>query len=289
MFSPQQTSTAMELLPLLCLLLSCSAGTSADQTEPEVIRMVVKEGSEAILPCSLGTTNIKGELFDWKKDEKKEVFLYDKGNHYNNGRVGQDERFKGRVFHFQEQLQFGNASIVIRNTKVTDSGSYTCDFPLPQRKRQSRIALVVDPILKDRSAENIPGASPKPYVKTLKTDDGMLLLCEVLGAFPKPTVEWQDSAGNKLPAEETQVSERGGSFYIILQTAVTRADNYRCVATQEEINHQIEANTYVEINGSPKESLTESATGWKVAVAVLSLVVVVAVVVIAVLCVRRTR
>lgn len=105
--------------------------------------MVVKEGSEAILPCSLGTTNIKGELFDWKKDEKKEVFLYDKGNHYNNGRVGQDELFKGRVFHFQEQLQFGNASIVIRNTKVTDSGSYTCDFPLPQRKRQSRIALVV--------------------------------------------------------------------------------------------------------------------------------------------------
>ncbi|XP_045931530.1 uncharacterized protein LOC123987038 [Micropterus dolomieu] len=92
------------------------------------------------------------------------------------------------------------------------------------------------------------GASPEPSVKILnQTQDVALLQCEVRGAFPKPTVEWQDSAGNKLPAEEPQVSETGGSFYITLQTTVMKTDHIRCVATQEEIKHHIYAETYVYI------------------------------------------
>ncbi|XP_045932008.1 uncharacterized protein LOC123987298 isoform X2 [Micropterus dolomieu] len=109
------------------------------------------------------------------------------------------------------------------------------------------------------------GAAPKPYVITLRqTKDWALLQCEVRGAFPKPTVEWQDSAGNKFPGEEPQVSERGGSFYITLQTTVMKTDRYRCVATQEEIKHQIYAETHVYIH--------ESSTGWIVAVVVLAVV-----------------
>ncbi|XP_038552507.1 butyrophilin-like protein 1 isoform X2 [Micropterus salmoides] len=98
------------------------------------------------------------------------------------------------------------------------------------------------------------GASPEPSVRTLyQTQDVALLQCEVQGASSKPTVEWQDSAGNKLPAKEPQVSERGGSFYIILQTTVKKTDRYRCVATQEEIRHQIYAQTYVFICGAAAE------------------------------------
>uniref|UniRef100_A0A3Q3S2W1 Ig-like domain-containing protein n=1 Tax=Mastacembelus armatus TaxID=205130 RepID=A0A3Q3S2W1_9TELE len=111
---------------------------------PDVIKMVVKEGDDAILSCSLSPReNIVQKLFDWKRDGQKEVFLYDAGVHYNNGRTGQDEQFRGRVSHFPDQLQFGDASIVIRNTKVTDSGNYTCDFPRPQPIRRGLIELVV--------------------------------------------------------------------------------------------------------------------------------------------------
>ncbi|XP_045932003.1 butyrophilin-like protein 1 isoform X2 [Micropterus dolomieu] len=252
MFSPQQTSTAMELLPLLCLLLTCSAGTSADQNGP----VIVKEESDAILPCSLSTKkDIESELFDWKKkgQKNKDVFLYNDKAFYGKGLSGQDEQFKGRVSHFPDELKYGNASIIIRNTKVTDSGDYTCEFPDLQQS-PVLIELVVDHILKDRSAENIPGAAAKPSVTTLdETKDWELLQCEVLGAFPKPTVEWQDSAGNKLPAEEPQVSERGGSYDITLNTTVTKTDRYRCVATQEEIKHQIYAEIYVLINGAAAE------------------------------------
>lgn len=84
-------------------------------------------------------------VFDWKKrgqkgEGQKEVFLYAAGVHYNNGRAGQDEQFKRRVFHFEEELKFGNASIKVHKTKMADSGNYTCTFP---NKQTSHITLVV--------------------------------------------------------------------------------------------------------------------------------------------------
>ncbi|XP_038552521.1 butyrophilin-like protein 1 isoform X2 [Micropterus salmoides] len=258
--------TTMKLLPLVCLCLLTRSGTTfADEHGSGVVRVVVKEGSDAILPCSLSTKeNAESKLFDWKKDGGKEVFFYVGGFHYNNGRPGQDQQFKGRISHFQDELKYGNASIIIRKTKVTDSGDYTCDFPLLQPRQILKIQLVVELTFRDRSGE-ITGASPEPSVKILnQTQDVALLQCDVQGASPKPTVEWQDSAGNKLPAEEPQVSERGGSFYIIFQTTVKKTDNYRCVATQEEIKHQIYAETYVFISEKLFEDTCSrgDVTGW---------------------------
>uniref|UniRef100_A0A4W6DX41 Ig-like domain-containing protein n=1 Tax=Lates calcarifer TaxID=8187 RepID=A0A4W6DX41_LATCA len=199
--------------------------------EPKIIG--VTEGSDVTLPCSLSSReDIQGKRFEWKKDGQ-EVFLYD-----GSPLSGQDLQFKGRVSYFKEELKNGNASITIRDTKRADNGIYTCDFPYLQPKRQTfHIQLVF-------------GAAPEPSVATLnQTIDWALLQCVVRGASPKPKVEWQDGSGNILPAEEPQVSERGGRYDIILQTTVTKTDRYRCVATQEEINHQVHSDTYVLMNG----------------------------------------
>ncbi|XP_070712420.1 V-set domain-containing T-cell activation inhibitor 1-like [Pempheris klunzingeri] len=214
----------------------------------EVTRVVVKEDGDALLPCSLSTEqNIQSELFDWKKDGRN-VFLYDAADEYNSGRSGQDVQFKGRVFHFQDQLKHGNASIIIRNTRVEDGGDYTCAFPRLQG-HVFHIKLVVAPILKNRP--EVPGAAPEPSVKTLdQTKDWSVLQCLVRGASPKPLLQWKDSAGNILPAKEPQFTERGGSYDVILQTTVTKTDHYHCVVTQEEISHQTEAETYVHISGA---------------------------------------
>ena len=92
--------------------------------------MVVEEDSDAVLPCLISTKeNITGKMFVWRKDGQKEVFIYRSGIHSNNALTVQDEQFKGRVSHFDDQLMNGNASIKIQNTKVADSGSYSCDFP----------------------------------------------------------------------------------------------------------------------------------------------------------------
>lgn len=109
-----------------------------------VTRMVVMEGQDVLLSCSIGSsTNIQLELFDWKKDSQKEVFMYDRGSHYNKDRSDQDPQFKGRVFHFPEELQHGNASVLLRHSQVEDSGNYTCDFPFHQPSRRADVQLIV--------------------------------------------------------------------------------------------------------------------------------------------------
>ncbi|KAA8578051.1 hypothetical protein FQN60_004501, partial [Etheostoma spectabile] len=112
--------------------------------EPSKV-LTVEEDSDVVLPCSLSTKeDITSELFDWRKDGGlKEVFLYNADKHYNNGLVGQSEEFKGRVFHFQDELKHGNASIIIRNTKISDSGVYSCDLPHLQPRQTFYIQLVV--------------------------------------------------------------------------------------------------------------------------------------------------
>uniref|UniRef100_A0A3B4Z244 Ig-like domain-containing protein n=1 Tax=Stegastes partitus TaxID=144197 RepID=A0A3B4Z244_9TELE len=111
--------------------------------------LVVRAGSDVVLPCSFSTkNNIEPIRFVWRKNGRQEVFLYDAGNHYNNGRQGQDEQFKGRVSHFPDELINGNASIIIRNTRQSDSGNYTCDFlHIHQR---FHIELLVGELLVDR-------------------------------------------------------------------------------------------------------------------------------------------
>ncbi|XP_028432883.1 selection and upkeep of intraepithelial T-cells protein 2 isoform X1 [Perca flavescens] len=90
--------------------------------------------------------------------------------------------------------------------------------------------------------------APEPDINIIDaTDDGVLLQCEVRGAAPKPRVEWQDRDGNKLPAKEPQVSERGDRYHITLQTTVTKTSCCRCVVTQEETNRRTHAEIYVAI------------------------------------------
>ena len=94
------------------------------------------------------------------------------------------------------------------------------------------------------------GSAPKPSFKYLKPKNNgeALLQCKTHGN-PQPELLWQDSDGNNLKAEEPQVSKRGDQFYVTLQITVKETGVYRCVATQDEIRHQIYEETYVEING----------------------------------------
>ncbi|GLD74508.1 CD276 antigen-like isoform X1 [Lates japonicus] len=258
----------MELLPLCVCLLTWSETTFADGND--VIKKVVFEDNEAVLPCSFGSENIENQIFDWKKDGQ-DVFLYDRGRTYGNGLSGQHEQFKGRVEHFQDLLKSGNASIVIRPTKVTDSGNYTCvSVQNGVSTTRSRIELIV-------------GAAPEPSVTSLQTTkDWSLLQCVVRGASPKPEVVWQDSSGHNLTAKE-QVTDRGGRYDVTLHTTVTKTGNYTCVATQEEINHWTAAWIHVYISGGIFNTVTIACV---IVIGVLFLLVVVLAVI---LCRRRNR
>ena len=93
------------------------------------------------------------------------------------------------------------------------------------------------------------GAAPNPSVTILdQTKDWSLLKCEAHGD-PLPTVEWKDSDNKTLNADTPQISDRGGRSYITVNVTVTKADRYRCVATQEKFSHQIGSDIYVHLTG----------------------------------------
>ncbi|XP_074546262.1 CD276 antigen homolog isoform X2 [Halichoeres trimaculatus] len=230
----------MKLLPLVCLcLVTRSGSTFTDENGP----VVVTEDSDVVLPCSLSSKeNLESALFDWKKDLEKgkeeRVFMYNAGLYSGRDFDDQDKQFKGRVSFFQEELKNGNSSIKITKTKVSDSGTYTCIFPNLQHSPKFSVQLVV-------------GTCPKPSAKPInETNDWSQLQCVVRGASPKPVVEWKDSSGNILPAEDPEITERGGRYDIILQTTVTKSDNYRCVVTQEEFCHQSHDDILVYLPGA---------------------------------------
>ncbi|XP_035772235.1 butyrophilin subfamily 3 member A2-like [Neolamprologus brichardi] len=203
---------------------------------PGVVTVVVPEGSDPVLPCSPTIKeNLEKKLFDWKKvgPNKQEVFFYDGGIHYNNGRPGQNEHFKGRVFHFSDQLRFGNASIIIRNAQITDSGDYICIFP-QSAEETFDVKLLVEQVFKEQL--EVLAAAPKPDITVLGvTDSGVQLKCDVGDVHPQPKLQWEDSDGNVLSAEDPVVSESGGRYNVTLCTTVipTKTNCFHCVVKQE--------------------------------------------------------
>ncbi|XP_051804375.1 butyrophilin-like protein 1 isoform X2 [Acanthochromis polyacanthus] len=212
---------------------------TAPELKPDVPTVTVMEGSDAVLTCSPNPLkNLHKEVFDWNwrmnetADHKKEVFMYRDGDYDGNTLDGQDQQFKGRVSHFPDQLINGNASILIRNTQIEDTGLYTCIFPFLQDQRVS-MRLVV-------------GVAHKPYVSICGVlDSGVRLKCEVEGASPKPELQWLDSDGVVLPAEHPEVSQTGRLFDVTLQTTVNSTNTFYCVVKQENFLHQIKRNITV--------------------------------------------
>ncbi|KAF3855731.1 hypothetical protein F7725_016454 [Dissostichus mawsoni] len=138
------------------------------------------------------------------------------------------------------------------NITVTKTDRYRCVATQEEIKHQISAEILV--YISGEESEKSSGAASKPYVKVVdQTKDWSLLQCLVRGAYPKPLLEWRNSSGNIVPAAEPQVSEREGSYDVILQTTVTKTDRYHCVVTQEEISHETRAETFVHITGGNPE------------------------------------
>lgn len=236
----------MKLKSLLCLLLSFIGPNSSYEIRPHDV-VSVSEGDNALLPCALSSGH-SIDKFDWVKDkgeeEKKEVFLFEKGPSYIHNRHGQTKQFQDRILYFPEELGSGNASILIKNTRLEDNGTYTCVLFEP-RIHEFNIRLNV-------------GAASVPLIDQIPVEDnGILLECKAQGV-PKPELEWRNSAGHSLLAQQvTGHNDSSGRFHVKVQVKVISSGAYTCVITQKELYHQIQRTVDVRIQ--------DVFTGWIVA------------------------
>ncbi|XP_043977668.1 CD276 antigen homolog isoform X2 [Gambusia affinis] len=208
----------MELLFRVSLCLLTFIGKTFGD-EIGIVKISCKEDEDVMLSCSF-EENLRMTRFDWKKDGK-DVLLCEYGEISPSK---QDGQFRERVSHFTNQLKSGNASIIIKKAKVSDSGNYTCLHI--DSKKSWKIVLTV-------------GTCPTPSISILnEVNGGTLVECEAHGAYPKPTMEVQNS-GNMTVAEAANITRNGNYFDAILQVVVTKKDHYHCVVKQEDICHQI--------------------------------------------------
>ncbi|XP_058487978.1 butyrophilin subfamily 3 member A2-like isoform X2 [Solea solea] len=228
-----------------CTLPRLSSGIQRSTVEliVSVSRTYVKEGEDAVLHCS-SVESLKNMVVDWK-NQNKEVFLYDRGWHYENRLCCQDEQYKGRVSLFYDELKNRNASLILNDTRIEDTGIYTCD--LSSGRQIFTMELIVERVLRNRIGLE-KGAVQAPDLKIVNVSEaGVELQCVVRGSSSKPSVEWQTCEGTSLNSEEPLVSETRGRYDTTLLVTVTetKTNCFRCVVKQEDIYHRIDTNITV--------------------------------------------
>ncbi|XP_030275749.1 roundabout homolog 1-like isoform X2 [Sparus aurata] len=130
----------------------------------------------------------------------------------------------------------GGRSYVTVKITVTKTDNYSC--VATQETLSHQVAANTSVLL--------AGAASEPSVTIVRTDEGKVLQCKVLGASPKPKVEWKDSSGNVLPVKDLKETESGD---IVLQAAVTKTDNFRCVVFQEGSDSPLSAQIHADVPG----------------------------------------
>ncbi|KAM9718296.1 butyrophilin-like protein 2 isoform 1-T1 [Menidia menidia] len=91
-----------------------------------VLRITAEAGQDSVtLPCGAGKeTEIRA--VDWNRDNQ----LQDTVLHYINGRFESDRQhpsFKNRVDLQDRQMKDGDVSLILKNVKINDTGTYLCN------------------------------------------------------------------------------------------------------------------------------------------------------------------
>ncbi|NXD87743.1 BT2A1 protein, partial [Halcyon senegalensis] len=138
-------------------------------------------GESVILPCQVVADNIP-EVFSvhWifhEQSQKITVSGYDGKNKEEK----QNERYQGRTEFFCTEFRAGNMSLLLKNIRISDKGSYTCVVSFNGIYHHVLVGLQVA----------AKGGAPSIFMKTHKKQ-GIGLTCHAAGWFPKPEVIWLD-------------------------------------------------------------------------------------------------
>ncbi|CAH2045584.1 unnamed protein product, partial [Iphiclides podalirius] len=192
--------SSLKWIQLLVILATCCAeeGEWSEDAEDLVSTVDVDAvlGRTASLPCDVtpDTNEDRVYMVLWFRAGKitggKPIYSFDvRGRSFNKALQWSDPNVFGPRAYFATVAR--PASLTLDTVQLDDEGVYRCrvDFKnSPTRNFQIRLSVIVPPhqlILYDKSGRDVSGV-----VGPLEEDNELVLICEVRGGRPAPTVVW---------------------------------------------------------------------------------------------------
>ncbi|XP_033024368.1 butyrophilin subfamily 3 member A2-like [Lacerta agilis] len=192
-------------------------------------------GKEVILPCQLTSrvpksTNIQVQWILDKSSEKIDVKSY----YGRNKPETQDNRYQGRAELYQNDLNTGNMSLILKKTNLSDQGKYTCMIFLGDWYNEVVVELVLA----------AKGTEPTIALVDYK-GSGIGLTCSSNVWYPKPKAFWLDSEG-KVRSKQSDTT-----------ITVTKAGNFSVsssITIESGVDHEVSCKIINELLGMESES-----------------------------------
>lgn len=204
--------------------------------------VVSQFGMDTVLNCSFSGVsefNLSDLSVFWQlSDTKRTVHNYWLSR---DQLTDQDARFSNRTSLFPDQLRSGNASLLLRNVRVADEGSYSCFVRVKAYSSGAMLMQVAAPFSKPLVTW---GSEPQ-----LKPGDAVALTCVAYGGYPEAQVLWQDGAGQNLTDNVTvsQVANEEGLFSVrsVLTVILEPDSTYNCRLTNPLLGDEAHASVTI--------------------------------------------
>ncbi|XP_072409176.1 CD276 antigen isoform X3 [Chiloscyllium punctatum] len=238
---------------VMYLLLGSCRGVFKIQV-PEV-PVVAIFGKDITLNCSF-TTNATFSLGDlsviWQLTETRKMV-----QKYPHQPDQQADNFVNRTALFTEELEKGNASLLLRHVRIEDEGSFTCFVRIKSHQSASIM-------LRLAASYSKPSLHLEPN-KNLKPGDEVAIACHSSGGYPQATVQWHDGKGSNITENVTtsQVANEDGLFDVrsVIRVILEPNSTYSCLVRNELLNEETQA--LATITEDDAEEETEARTVMK--------------------------
>ncbi|KAF5886199.1 butyrophilin subfamily 1 member A1-like isoform X1, partial [Clarias magur] len=248
------------------------------ESQSEQLKLVGPQGSldavageNLVLPCFIKpNTSAVDMTVEWLRLEEVTslVHLYrDHEDRYED----QAQSYRGRTLLFKEELQKGNASLILSPVRVSDEGKYKCLIHDKSWYDDITFQIMVE----------AQGSHPVIMMESYDNSGGVNLVCESRGWKPEPDVLWLNRDGDILPAEETQRHRETEGFSVKRRITVhDYSDSNRFYCRLQQQHHMIEAEVII-------TSKVFAAWKWDVGISVSACLIAVGAIIIAVICYKK--
>ncbi|KAM6182341.1 LOW QUALITY PROTEIN: butyrophilin-like protein 1 [Erethizon dorsatum] len=176
------------------------------QAEP----IMVPLDADASLPCHLSPEQSAAHMYiQWYHVQLSPAVLV-----FWNGQEQVGEQmleYHGRTELVRDSISKGSVTLLMRYIRASDDGLYWCHFKDDDISQEAFVEL------------NVVGLGSTPHVhRTEPKEGGIQVPCSSSGWFPKPKVQWKDTAGTKLPSlPESHTQHKDGLFHVDASLVVT--------------------------------------------------------------------